>query len=342
MSSPSLAERMVRWMRLHQMAAPGDRIAVAVSGGSDSVALLLLLHSRAEAEGWQLAVAHYDHGWRSDSGADAEWVGALASTLSLPFMLGRAESPSAIADREQAARRGRYRFLAGLVAAGKATRVATGHTADDQAETVLMRVLRGSGTRGLAGILPVRGLDRGLGVTSLVRPLLCATRGELRAWLEQQGEHWREDATNFDTGYLRTRMRHQIMPALLAEQPELVTRLGSLAEVARAEEEFWQAIVAPLLERMWNSSSGGQLEAERAELGRLPLALLRRLLRAAVERAQGELRGVDFAALERVVAGIRGSERHPRRMPLGRLECRLTAQKLEIGPAPGWAEKKPL
>ncbi|HXR98003.1 MAG TPA: tRNA lysidine(34) synthetase TilS [Terriglobales bacterium] len=329
-------------MRLHQMAAPGDRIAVAVSGGSDSLALLLLLHSLRETEGWQLTVAHYDHGWRADSSADAHWVEALASRLSLPFVLGRAEAPSAGADREQAARRGRYTFLDGLVAAGKATRVATGHTADDQAETVLMRVLRGSGTRGLAGILPARGFDRDSGVTSLVRPLLCATRAELRNWLEHRNEVWREDATNLDTAFGRTRMRHQIIPALLKEQPELVARLGSLAEVARAEEEFWQATVAPILANMWHLSSAGSLVADRAAVRKLPLALSRRLLRAAVEKVQGDLLGVDFAALERVVGGMRDAGRHPRRMPLGRLECKLTSQKIEIGAASAPVGKKPL
>lgn len=321
------------------MTAPGDRVAVAVSGGADSMALLLALVELAPELGLQLAVAHLDHGLRPDSAADADFVRDRAAALGLSFQARRADLGAACGNLEQRARRARLEFFQSLRRSGAAGVIATAHTLDDQAETVLMRILRGAGGRGLAGIWPVirtaapppnrpavpsavhparpplgradpvRELfpaPRG-GRPWLIRPALGCRRAELRAWLRARGETWREDATNQDLGRLRNRIRLRLLPALEREyNPELSSRLADLAEMARADEEFWAAQTARAARRIWRVQAGGgdpasrdrnpadaatvqagargavDLCAETAALAGLGPALGRRVLRAAV------------------------------------------------------------
>lgn len=302
---------------------PGDRIAAAVSGGADSVALFLLLAELAPAHGLQLSIAHFDHRWRPESAAEAGFVRALAEEHKVGFHLGEAETEPPQRDREQAGRRQRYAFFTSLIRAGATDFVATAHTADDQAETVLLRLLRGSGPAGLAGILPRRG-------DGIVRPLLAFRRAELRAWLEARHQPWREDATNADLGPRRNLLRHRFLPELAAAfNPALAAHLASLASFAGAENEFWDAYLDPLLSRLWTSTpTGGTLP--RKELLALPLAVQRRLLRAAVERLQGNVRGLDALALEEVLAWLAATTLHPRRRPLARCTCLVTARTLEL------------
>ncbi|HUX67765.1 MAG TPA: tRNA lysidine(34) synthetase TilS [Terriglobales bacterium] len=320
----ALAARLTAWSERHQLLAPGDRVAVAVSGGADSVALLLLLAELAEPLGLQLGVAHFDHRWRPDSAADADWVAALAQRLGLPFFLGCAPAMPPPGNREQVARRLRYAFLQGLVASAQATRIATAHTADDQAETVLLRLLRGAGATGLAGILPARDGAR------LVRPLLFARRLELRHWLQARGQSWREDPSNLALDRRRNLLRLRFLPELAAAfNPALVERLAILAELARAEEEFWAAALPPLRDRLFAPTPQG-CRAARAELQALPLAVRRRLLRAAIAHLKGDLRRVDFAAIEELVAWLGQPARHPRLFALAGVHCRLSAQWLDL------------
>ena len=298
----------------HAMWRAGDRVGVGVSGGSDSVALLRILQEVSDKQGMRLAVLHFNHGLRgADSEGDEQFVAALAARLGLPFFMGR-EDVAALArarrwNLEDAARRLRYGFFAARVGEGRVDRVAVAHTADDQAETVLARVLRGTGPGGLAAIYPVNG--------HVVRPLLEVRRAELREYLNRVGQSWREDASNYDPARLRSRLRHQVLPVLEREiQPAIVKHLSRLAEMSREDEAFWRALtracLGALLER-----EGGRLSIRCADLlnpalngGQLPgidlseearLAVTQRLVRGIIEELRGHCRQWTADHVERVV-----------------------------------------
>ncbi len=241
-----LHSRVLEAIARHGMFRPGDRVGVGVSGGADSVALLRLLKVDLRAElGVFLTVLHFNHQLRgAESDGDEAFVSALAARLGIEFIGGREDVAAAAREHrwnlEDAARRLRYAFFrSALCDAGGAaqlTRVAVAHSADDQAETVLARLVRGTGPAGLAAIYPVKDF--------VVRPLLEIRRGELREYLEQIGQPWREDSSNRDVGRLRARLRHQVLPVLERSlQPALVAHLGRLAELAREDEAFWKFVV---------------------------------------------------------------------------------------------------
>lgn len=276
-----LREPVLEYVRRHGLLKAGDRVGVAVSGGADSVALLRLLLELGSELGIVLSVAHFHHGIRgAEADADAEFVAGLASSHKLELHQGSGDVPAHARARrasvETAARELRYRFFATLLKSGAVGKIATGHTLDDQAETVLMKTLRGAGTRGLAGIYPA--LHSGL-----VRPLLGVRRRELEEYLRGLGQEWREDSSNRDPRHLRNRVRHELLPLLEREfNPEVTRVLAETAEVARAEEEFWQREVERLLPEVCGGGGGSlQLKTLLAQ----PLAVQRRLVRAALERA---------------------------------------------------------
>ncbi len=226
-----MLDRVAEFIARHRMLEPGQRVGVAVSGGADSV---FLLHALRElAPGWdlRLSVIHIEHGIRGPASvADAEFVGRLAGDLGLPFHVRQADVPAMDGNLEQAARNVRQAFYADLIASRAVDRVATGHTRTDQAETVLYRILRGSGLAGLSGILPVTR-------EGLIRPLLEIDRNEIEAWLRQRGIAWREDETNRDRTYARNRLRHEILPLLPRRfNPQLDQALANMATLARDEE----------------------------------------------------------------------------------------------------------
>ena len=234
-------QRVLHAIRESRMLPSGARVGVAVSGGADSVALLRLLENLKANLGITLAIVHFDHSLRgAESTADAEFVDALARTSGLECIHAR-EDVAAEAERnrwnlEDAARRMRYAFFERVVASGGATRIAVAHTADDQAETVLAHLIRGTGPAGLAGIYPAVG--------SVVRPLLGVRRQELRAYLRERGQEWREDSSNQDTQRLRAKIRSQLLPVLDRDySPAIVTHLSGLARLSREQEIFWNALV---------------------------------------------------------------------------------------------------
>ena len=232
----------------------GERIGVAVSGGADSVALLRVLADLRPELGIGLAVLHFNHQLRgSESDDDEHFVASLAEGLGMELLSGRGDVASTARERgwnlEDAARRLRYAFFSSVVAAGQVAKVAVAHTADDQAETVLARLVRGTGPSGLAAIYPIKGY--------VVRPLLRIRRHELRAELKLISQPWREDSSNQDLRRLRSKLRHQILPVLERElQPNIVGHLGRLAQMAREDEAFWTALVAERLATLarWNTS----------------------------------------------------------------------------------------
>ena len=213
---------------------PGQHVGVAVSGGADSVFLLHALHELAPRWNLRLSVVHVEHGIRgAASRQDAEFVRSLAAEYALPFHLQEANILAAGGNLEQEARRTRHAFFHQLIQDQQADRIATGHTRSDQAETVLYRVLRGSGLTGLAGVLPITS-------EGLVRPLLAFTRQEVRAWLTERGYLWREDATNQDLSLQRNKIRNEILPNLQSQfNPQLEDALANLAILAQDEEAYW-------------------------------------------------------------------------------------------------------
>jgi tRNA(Ile)-lysidine synthase len=226
----------------------GMRVAVAVSGGADSVGLLRVLVETAPEIGLVLAVAHVHHGIRgAEADADARFVEELAQRLGLPFHLSSVDTPAVAREKkqtlEEAARSLRYAWFRELMAEGKVDVVVTAHTLDDQAETVLHRLLRGAWTEGLGGIHPVVECSQG----TIVRPFLETRREEIRAWLRETGQAWREDASNEDTAHTRNRIRRELMPQLEGFNPRIAEQLAHVATIARDEESWWEQELAKLL-----------------------------------------------------------------------------------------------
>lgn len=283
---------------------PGDRVCVAVSGGADSTALLLTLHAQAAAMGIGVSAAHLHHGIRGDEAdADLAFLSELCTRLDVMFHVEHSDVPgSAASDREtleEAARNARLAFFDRLLAAGDATAIATAHTEDDQAETVMMKLLRGAWTEGIGGISPVLERERG----RIIRPLLGASRAQVIAFLQAAGQPWREDSSNQSPAHTRNRIRATLMPLLREFNPSVAATLSATAQFAREEEARWQPEIARLLTqlalpgkpvrgggRAVATSPGEQaiaLELER--LRSLDLPTRRRLLRAAAERLGSRL-----------------------------------------------------
>jgi tRNA(Ile)-lysidine synthase len=300
------------------MLAPGQRVGIAVSGGADSVFLLhalreLALHLDLLRNLW-LSVIHIEHGIRGPASiADAEFVAHLASKFALPFHIRHADVPAIDGNLEQAARNVRHAFYADLIASRAVDRVATGHTRTDQAETVLYRILRGSGLTGLSGILPVTR-------EGLIRPLLEIDRTEIEAWLRQCDIAWREDETNRDRTFARNQLRHEVLPLLRdAFNPQLEQALANLAALARDEEGYWEAEIA---RHPPPATSHQPLVFPISQLTDAAPALARRLVRRAVEIVKGDLHGIDFAHVERVLEIARSREGHNRMQAPGLDICR--------------------
>jgi tRNA(Ile)-lysidine synthase len=290
---------------------PGLRVAVGLSGGADSVALLRALAERSRELGLVLHAAHLHHGLRGEEAdADLAFARSLAADLGLPFHEARvdteAEAKANAASAkpaetiEEAARRLRYGWFRQLMASGEVEAVATAHTRDDQAETVLAKFLRGAWTEGLSGIHPVVEFPEG----RILRPLLSTTRAEVEAYLAALGQQWREDSSNRHLTFTRNRIRHELLPLLEGWNPRLREHLAQMAQLALDEEAWWQAELArlgPQLLLPGKPVRGGGREAadglalDVTRLAALAPALQRRLLRYAAEQLGA---AVDFPSTE--------------------------------------------
>jgi tRNA(Ile)-lysidine synthase len=308
----------------HAMIRPGGRIGIGVSGGADSVAMLRIFAELRTDLGIVVVVLHFHHQLRgTEADEDERFVKALAEQFHLDFESGRADVAGQANfhgwNLEDAARRLRYQFFASVAEARSLDRVAVAHTANDQAETVLSHLLRGTGLTGLAGIYPVAGL--------IIRPLLGAGRKELREYLSDLGQPWREDASNQDTSRMRARIRHQLIPLLLRDfDPAAVTRLSRLAKHAREDETFWRSLederfnalvtlessvaislrVTDLLSPLpplipaGRSAGGDSGPSSISTISPSTMALTRRLIR----RIYAELRGSRMQLTSRHVDGV--------------------------------------
>jgi len=250
----NLVQRTTETIRKHGLIAPGARMLVAVSGGADSVALLRLLNDLRPAWRLVLTAAHLNHCIRGRESDDDElFVRELAEQLGIRCISERVDIPAAVAAEgcslEEAARRERYAFLGRAAAAVNAGVIATGHNRNDQAETVLQRVLTGTGLRGLRGIPPARPLATGSSV-SVVRPLIEADRSEILEYLNSIGQKFRTDSSNSDTAYLRNRLRHGVLPELERQAgPGVEDALIRLAETARKQYNVIETLARDLIAR---------------------------------------------------------------------------------------------
>lgn len=274
------------------MLPEGTHIIVAVSGGSDSVCLLHVLRELGHRV---TGVAHFNHKLRGEaSDQDEQFVAELARALGLPFYVASAPVGSLAGNLEQNARQARRKFFKELLGEGHATRIALGHTRDDQAETVLFRLLRGSGVSGLAGILPIT-------AEGIVRPLLGVSKAEVVAYLHEHNLRWREDATNGSAEFARNRIRKTLLPQLKRDwNPAIEDALANLADVAYEEEVWWASEIAELANTLFQVREGS-VEFCVSRLASLDRGRLRRLIRHAIRRVKGNLRGIEFDHIERII-----------------------------------------
>ena len=334
---------------------PGQRIAVAVSGGADSVALLRRLLPERLNLGISLSVVHVHHGIRAAADQDAAFVKGLATAHDLEFHLHRTDAPAAAAalreTLEEAARNLRYEFFRQLMADGKTDAVTTAHTLDDQAETVLHKLLRGAWTEGLSGIHAV--LPTGSG--TVLRPFLDNDHASLTSWLQSIDQPWREDASNQELAHTRNRIRHQLIPLLRSFNPQISRQLARLAVIAGDEEAYWQAeldrILPGLLLPGRPTRGGGRsasthpdqetVAIEWARVRAMQPAVARRVLRGAARRLGARL---SFEQTEQLLTmtgrklelpGGIVAERSPRELRLTRGSTDSPSAPEYVLPVPG-------
>ena len=310
LSVHNLTQRVQAYSQRHGLLKAGNRVAVAVSGGADSVALLRLLLELRNELGLVLSAVHFNHKLRgADADRDETFVAELAQNFDLEFYGESGDVARHAAAKntgiEAAARAMRYEFFRRLLSEGKLDRVATAHTLDDQAETVLLRIGRGAGTRGLAGIYPQLSVPGSqFSEAGIIRPLLGIRRKELEKYLGEIGQSWREDKSNRDLRFARNRVRHGVLPRLeRALNPSVRESLAEAAEIARAEEDYWQAEVGKILPDIWDTT---QRSLQVTRLSKLPLAVQRRVTRAAAETLGLHL---EFAHVEEILEVAFGGEK---------------------------------
>ncbi|WP_406677486.1 tRNA lysidine(34) synthetase TilS [Moorella sp. ACPs] len=288
-----MLDRVRQTVRRYGLLIPGDKVVVGVSGGPDSLALLHSLRALQEEFGHTLHVAHLNHGLRPEAAADAEYVRNLALRWGLPVTIESRDVAAYQREHrlslEEAAREVRYRFLREVAAAVGAGKIAVGHQADDQAETVLLNLLRGSGLTGLKAMLPQRG--------QIIRPLLFISRAEIEDYCSRQGLEPRQDFTNRDITLRRNKIRHQLLPFLAREfNPAIVETLSRTAVILQEEEEILANLAEEAFARVKTRQEPGCLALDREKWVYLPPGIQRRVLRLAAAYLG---RKVSFDQVER-------------------------------------------
>ncbi len=294
-----------RFITHHQMIQPKETVLVGVSGGVDSLALLYALHALRHQLDCQLHVAHLDHSFREDSAADAAYVAKQSDGLGIPISSTRIDVPQLMQEQklsaEVAARRTRYQFYECVSERIGAPKIALGHHRGDQAETVLMNLLRGAGAPGLKGILPVR-------EGKFIRPLLAFSREEIEDFVAQLGLQPRRDATNYQLNYLRNRVRLELIPVLeRAYNSNLQNTLNQTADLLRAESDYLETLAHDAFQACRiESCTPDTVVLDRRLFREHHLALRRRILRLAAAESLGAVRDLCFKHFESMLNLIDG------------------------------------
>ncbi len=294
----SLPARAAEYIRKNCLISNRDRVLAAVSGGPDSVALLSVLVNLKDTLGIErISVIHFDHRLRGDeSDGDREFVRALARTAGLDFHCGSADVRAFARSRkisvEMAARECRRSFFTGTAAELNAGKIALGHTADDQAEEVILRILRGTGPSGIQGMSPATS-------EGIIRPLLFATRHAVLEYLQELGMEYRNDSTNFAPSCQRNFLRLKIFPLLReAFHPQIARTIARCADLAREEESLWASQIRTLWGDICLELSESRCALDFGLMKQLHPALARRMLRLAIDKVKGDLSGVGLVHLK--------------------------------------------
>jgi len=300
------------------------KLLVAVSGGSDSLALLSLLAEQFPRGPKGLVAVHVNYGLRGrDSLKDEEQARAEARRLHVPYRCLRVAAFRKKALREKRstqdfARETRYRYFSRLTRNEKAWGVAVAHHAEDQAETVLDRLLRGAGSRGLSGLRPIQEIPFLKGKPLRIwRPLLSFPKEDLRRYLESKKTKWREDKSNQEEHYRRNQIRRQILPFLSRWNPEISRTLFRVGEIAAAEDSFLEGFLGQAGKNLRGRWSGSSYRCPSQEFAKMSLALRRRWVRRVAERLHPDARGLSFERIEEVIRLWEGKEKGPRHMGFG-------------------------
>ena len=321
MSKVKLESKVMDFIHQHHLLSPGEVVVIGVSGGADSVCLLHLLSQRKNDLDVKIHVAHINHELRGvESEADARYVAELAGSFSLPSTIDRRDVAAYKAERgcsmEEAARELRYAFFADVADEVGAKKVAIGHTRDDQVETILMHILRGTGTSGLRGLEPCapcqvgRGMDGSRPASStthipggenllIIRPLLDISREEVLDYCHKHGLSPRTDSSNFSLSFLRNRLRLELLPLLRKYNPNVDEVLLRLAGIARDDSTFIEEQAL----RLWREVAGQEnsiIYLDKARITILPVALQRQLIRLAISHVLGDIRDVEANHIEAV------------------------------------------
>lgn len=288
------------------MINPGDKVLIALSGGPDSVALTHVLKNLQQELQIALCAAHLNHSLRgAESDEDERFVSELARALDIPIVSKKADvlkyKDQHKISVEMAARKIRYHFLEETARALQATKIATGHTADDQAEEVLMNLLRGAGPTGLSGIPPVR--------DKFIRPLIGCSKNELICYLDSINASYRTDSTNIDKRFLRNRLRHDIFPELHNINPRIIRTLSKTAQILRDEEDFWENYIKELSDKLLHlDKSRRTVTVDVGELLKLHLAVQRRVLRFTITRIVNRVWGIGFDRIQEILSMCSGNK----------------------------------
>ena len=320
--SPVIRERVRAWMEAQRMLEDTDTLLCALSGGADSVCLLHLLRDLAGDLGFRLEAAHFHHGIRGEEAdRDRDFVSALCRDLSIPLHHGRGDAPAYARRRgmglEEAARELRYAFLLSAARELGRCRVATAHQAEDNAETLLLNLCRGTGLRGLCGIPPVR--------DGIIRPLLPVAREEILGYLEEQGLPHVEDSTNALEDTDRNLLRHQVLPVLRELNPEIPRAALAASVLLRQDEDYLCSLAEPCLE----PSPEGETRFSASRLAALPEPVASRALRLGARRLGAELERKHVLALLELASGTGGLARCD--LP-GGLQASREFDLLRLGP----------
>jgi tRNA(Ile)-lysidine synthase len=284
----------------HRMCTPGDAVLVAVSGGPDSVALAHVIFTLAAEYSLRPAIAHLNHGLRGgDSERDAEFVIALARKLDMPIYTEKQDvlafQRSHRLSLEEAGRRLRYDFFDAVSSKYRFNKIALGHHSDDNAELVLMNLLRGSGPLGLSGIAPVRG-------RKIVRPLIRLRRAEIINYLTEKKLLCVTDTSNTDPAFLRNRIRHHLIPQLqTAYNPRIIESLNRLGEIMRAENRWFDDTLEPVLEQCVSFRASQKISLALHDLNQLPQPVKRRIIRKAIHGVKNDLRRITLLHVDAIL-----------------------------------------